>query len=156
MAPELLSSLCTPYEWCMAGWSSVQCRERGRVSDSSHRSKWALIKGATITLTSASSFQWVPPGVEEMALAGWKGLGAHVHVCVYVSVCVCVSETNPVTVTLKCSFSLLDLKVFSVYSKIDKLWTPNSMKKLSKAQTAAEGTLNAHACFLFDGGNVVW
>ncbi len=75
------ASLYTPYEWCMAGWRVARCGERERVRDSSHRSKWALIKGATITLTSASSFQWVPPGAEEMALAGWKGLDVCVCVC---------------------------------------------------------------------------
>lgn len=77
------ASIYTPYEWCMAGWSLVWCGEKEGVSDSSHRSKWALIKGATITLTSASCFQWVPPGVEEMAFAKWRGLG----VCVWVCVC---------------------------------------------------------------------
>lgn len=74
-------------------------------------------------------------------------------------VCVCVSERNPVTVTLKFSFSPLDLKVFSAHSKMYKFWTLKSMKKMIQSTDGGRGhTQRARMFFLFffDGGNVVW
>lgn len=144
----------TPYEWCMSGWSLVQRGEGKGVSDSSHRSKWALIKGTAITLTSASFFQWMPPGVEETASAGWKGLEVHV--------CLCVKQggaEDPVTVN---NFSFLKLKL---QSEIDRCFTLKSWKVQSTEREAekkepffllfVKNILSTHACFLSNGGNMV-